>query len=71
MRAKNRDKIVRDKAGGVEGGRKKNRSGRQGKINGGESSRVDSSENDHIKDGSVNALDLLHTPFLCDSLKPH
>lgn len=33
--AKNRDEIVRDKAGG---GKRKNRSGRQAKIDGGETS---------------------------------
>lgn len=39
--AKNRDKIVRDKAGGEEGGKSRNRSGRQEKIDEGETSHVD------------------------------
>lgn len=49
--AKNRDKIVRDKAGGDEGGRRKNRSGRQAKIDGEETSHVDFTEGDHSADG--------------------
>lgn len=43
-RAKNRDEIVRDKAGGEVGGKRKNRSGRQTEINGGETSHVDFTE---------------------------
>lgn len=49
-RAKNRDKIAGDKAGGEEGGKRKNRSGRQVKMEGGEMSRVDFTEGDHRTD---------------------
>lgn len=42
--AKNREKIVEDKAGGEEGGKRKNRSRRQAKIDGGETSHVDFKE---------------------------
>lgn len=45
--AKNRDKIVTDKAGGEDGGKRKNRSGRQAKIDEGETSQVDFTEGDH------------------------
>lgn len=51
MQAKNRDKIVRDKAAGVESGRRRKRSGRQGKIDEGETSHVDFTERDHSTDG--------------------
>lgn len=44
QRAKNRDEIVKDKAKGEECGKRKNRSGRQAKIDGGETSDVDFSE---------------------------
>lgn len=55
MQAKNRDKIVRDKAAREEGGKRKNRSGRQGKIDGGETSYVDFTEGDHSTDGCLTA----------------
>lgn len=54
--AKNRDKIVKDKAGGEEGGKRKNRSGRQDKIDGGETSHVDFTEGDHSTDGRVTTF---------------
>lgn len=49
--AKNRDKIAGDKAGGEEGGKRKNRSGRQVKMDEGEMSGVDFAERDHRTDG--------------------
>lgn len=55
MQAKNRDKIVRDKAARGKGGRRRNRSGRQWKIDGGETSRVDFTEGDHSTDGWLTA----------------
>lgn len=49
--AKNRDKIVEDNAGGEEGGKRKNRSGRQSKIDGGETTHAGFAEGDHSTDG--------------------
>lgn len=48
--AQNRDKIVRDKAGGEEGGKRENRSGRQAKIDRGKSSHDDFFLRNHTSD---------------------
>lgn len=52
--AKNREKIVRDKAGGEQGGKKKNSGGRQANIDAGETRHVDFTEGDHSTDGREN-----------------
>lgn len=47
---------MEDKAGGEEGGKRKNRSGRQAKIDGGETSHTGFAEGDQSTDRQRNTL---------------